>query len=161
MAAVLQIRSAAPGDEDDLVRLREGLLTSDPQAHWASGPDAPDWIPHYRAQLAAEFADPAAVRTFLATDGDAAVGTLTAIVDHRLAGPSNPTGRAGWVQGVYVAPQARGRGIAARLTAAAEEWFAERGAGAVVLASTPAAEPVYRGLGYLADSETHFRKDLR
>lgn len=156
----LAVRTAGPGDADALVALREQLFASDPQAHWADG--GGDWRPRYREQLDEEFRNPDAdVRTWAGTVDGAVVGTLTAIVDRRLAGPTNPTGRAGWIQGVYVAPAARGRGLAARLTAAAEEWLHERGARTVVLASTPAAEDLYRRREYVEDRETHFRKDLR
>lgn len=159
-AAPLVVRAAVAGDADALVALREQLFASDPAAHWAEG--GSDWRPRYREQLDEEFRNPdAGRRSWTGTVDGAVVGTLTAIVDRRLAGPANPTGLTGWIQGVYVAPAARGRGLAARLTAAAEEWLRERGARAVVLASTPAAEGLYRGRDYVEDGETHFRKDLR
>lgn len=157
---VLAVRDLAPGDADAVVGLREQLFASDPDAHWANG--AEDWRPYYRAQLDEELRGVRAdARTLVATVDGAVVGTLTAIVDRHLAGPAAPTGRSGWIQGVFVAHTARGRGLAARLTAAAEEWLRGRGARTVVLASTPAAEGLYRGAGYAEDGETHFRKDLR
>ncbi|MBS4099846.1 GNAT family N-acetyltransferase [Tsukamurella paurometabola] len=159
-AGLLAVRALAPGDADAVVGLREQLFASDPDAHWAAG--AEDWRPHYRAQLDDELRGVHAdTRTLVATVDDAVVGTLTAIVDRHLAGPAAPTGRSGWIQGVFVAPAARGRGLAGRLTAAAEEWLRGRGARTVALASTPAAESLYRGRGYIEDGETHFRKELR
>lgn len=159
-ATLLAVRALAAGDVDAVVRLREQLFASDPGAPWATG--VVDWRPHYRAQLDEELrgANPDA-RTLVAVVDGAVVGTLTAIVDRHLAGPAAPSGRTGWIQGVFVAPSARGRGLAARLTAAAEEWLRGRDARTVVLASTPAAEALYRGRGYQQDGETHFRKELR
>lgn len=155
----LTVRAAGPDDVNDLIRLREQLFESGSDAHWAAGTD--DWRREYRSRLDGEFsgADGSAHTLIAVVDGHAA-GTLTAIVDSHLAGPSNPTGQSGWIQGVFVVPRARGLGLASSLTAAAETWLRAKGVRVVVLASTQAAESVYRGQGYVEDGETHFRKEL-
>lgn len=68
--------------------------------------------------------------------------------------PSHPSDdRRGYVLNVFVEPVHRGKGIARRLMQAADEEFARRQLGYVVLHATSAGRPLYDRLGWLGTSE--------
>lgn len=63
-------------------------------------------------------------RTFVVTATDEFVGYVS--VEHETSPPIFTRGDRGYVHGIYVTPEYRGRGIATRLLTAAEGWAAER-----------------------------------
>jgi len=67
-------------------------------------------------------------------------------------------GPVGWVEEVFVRPQARGRGVGRDLMAAFEHWAASHGCALTALATRRAA-PFYLALGY-EESAVYFRKLL-
>ena len=60
-------------------------------------------------------------------------------------------GDSGWVGGVAVVPEARGRGVGSDLTRSALRWLS--GKRTVQLLSTPKAVPLYRRLGFVDEGE--------
>ncbi len=106
----MRIRTAQIDDASSWLKMRQAL--------W---PDAAD----NEAEMAACLADPRG-ETFVADDSGALVGFSEATLrDHAAGCTSAPVG---YVEGWYVAPAARGRGVGRALVAAAEAWAASRGA---------------------------------
>jgi GNAT superfamily N-acetyltransferase len=60
-------------------------------------------------------------------------------------------GNAGWLGNIVVHPEARNRGLGARLTAALVESLTAGGCRSLALTATPLGEPVYRKLGFRPD----------
>jgi predicted N-acetyltransferase YhbS len=77
----------------------------------------------------------------VAVDGGAIVGTAAAV----------SFGATGWLGGVTVAPEARGRGLGGRLTEAALDALGEHET--VSLLATPAGRPIYERLGFVPEAE--------
>lgn len=62
---------------------------------------------------------------------------------------NNPSGRIGYIYGVYTDPAYRGRGLATRLMEMALEAVKAWGAGEVYLNAQPVAERLYARLGFV------------
>jgi ribosomal protein S18 acetylase RimI-like enzyme len=82
-----------------------------------------------------------------------AVGT----VERRLAGPANPTGRAGYLFNVSTDPAYRRRGHARACVAALVDWFRTAGVGRVDLQTTDEAQALYASLGFRRRDEPVMR----
>ncbi len=102
------VRGATPEDEPDVV-----AFTRDT---WPGR--GGDYLSRVFADWVA--ADGETRRTFVAEDDGTAVGVVRCAL---------LTDREAWMQGMRVAPAARGRGISRRLHDAAAEWAGDRGAG--------------------------------
>lgn len=87
--------------------------------------------------------------TFVAVDGEDLVGYVS--IEHRASPPVFARGDAGFVHGLYVVPDYRGRGLASMLFERAREWADERGCVYLSLGVHPDNEParsVYREWGF-------------
>jgi ribosomal protein S18 acetylase RimI-like enzyme len=129
-------------DEADL--LRDVRLRALADAPWAFGSSHARELA-YTAERWQWFADQTDAATYVATEGDAAVGMAGGFV------PEGGDGVQLW--GMWVAPEARGRGLGRGLVEAVLAWARERGAPALVLevTDTEAARPaaaLYRSLGF-------------
>lgn len=87
------------------------------------------WSGHDREELAAEFAETVKredAAFFLCFDGETAVGFAQCGLrrDYVEGTSSSPVG---YLEGIYVAENSRGQGIAKRLLTACESWARERG----------------------------------
>ncbi len=121
----IAVRAVVPGDASAWLRMRRAL--------WPKGREA-----EHRWEIAQFFAglarEPLAV--FLAADAaGSAVGFAELSLRGRAAGCR--TGRVGYLEGWYVAPHARRRGVGRALVAAADRWA--RSQGCLELASDTAA----------------------
>ncbi|WP_434582261.1 GNAT family N-acetyltransferase [Carbonactinospora thermoautotrophica] len=74
-----------------------------------------------------------------------AIGTIT----RSLPAPGNPSGLSGYIQSVVTEPAYRRRGYARATTQELLAWFNQRGCCRVELHASPAAEPLYRSLGFI------------
>jgi len=127
------------------VRLR--ALRSDPLAfgstfEWAAARSESDWIAS--AQGSASSDDRA---TFFAVDDERIVGLAVANRDE-------PGADVFGVYQVWVAPEARGRGVGARLLATLEAWVLDRGGAILELLvsdAAPAARRLYERAGFHLD----------
>lgn len=107
-------------------------------------------------QLAAIIDAPDSV-LFIATDGDAIVGSLT------LAISRIPTGAKAWIEDVVVDEAGRGRGVGEQLNRAAIDEARGRGAKNVSLtsrATREAANRLYQRLGFVPYDTNVYRYDL-
>lgn len=87
----------------------------------------------------------------LARDGDRPAGCAFVAFD----------GRAAMIHALAIAPFARRKGLARRVTRAAAAWAAERGARELALAARADNAPalaLYRGLGFTPRGEYHYRR---
>ncbi len=118
-----RIRRAAPGDRARLVSLWLDLVAH----HRRLDPDYPA-VPGIRDALQREIErglTQPACGMWLAEAADEPVGFLFAEVE-ATGSPASGGGLA-WIHELFVAPEARRRGIASRLVEAALAFFAERG----------------------------------
>lgn len=85
-----------------------------------------------------------------------AVGTVEA----RLGGPGNPSGLTGYVFNVATDPAHRRLGYSRSCTTALLNWYRSQGIVTVDLRATPAAEPLYRSLGFVRTPDPAMRLHL-
>jgi GNAT superfamily N-acetyltransferase len=67
------------------------------------------------------------------------------------AGAALRMGATGWIGGVCVVPEARGRGLGGAVTEAAVSWLRDGGVTTVLLYATELGRPVYERLGFVVD----------
>ncbi|AJF64835.1 hypothetical protein SVTN_10740 [Streptomyces vietnamensis] len=135
------LRAVAPADWPLWREARIASLTASPEAFKAR---LADWERGGEEQWRARFDDPAAYGV-LAVLGARPVGLAAGL----LAPDAVPE-----LRSVWVAPDARGHGLAARLIASVESWAHGTGAGVLrlsVLASNVPAITLYERLGYAPD----------
>lgn len=88
-------------------------------------------------------------------------GCAIGVIDQRAPSIDVLSGRTGWIQGVVVRPEQRGRGIAGALISDLESWFMCQNAAKIHLQSTAVAESLYAAGGYLRASEPALYKVLQ
>lgn len=149
------VRPAALADIDALVALRANLLDGASETSYVSR--TPDesrrWKIAYQEWLAQMLPGDAQVRIVVAEQAGEVVACATGLIDRRPPAPDGLTGWCGWVQSVVVVPACRRQGIAERLMRELLQWFAGHGATKVLLETTPAAEALYRKLGFARSPE--------
>ena len=106
--AVVQIRPVTHADFDAWLRLRT--------AHWPNG--AADHGPEIAAFFAGMASEPQAV--FLAECNGRAIAVMELSIRKDL--PMLPNVDVGYVEGFYIEPEFRGRGITRRLLRFAQDW---------------------------------------
>jgi len=136
---------------DDWKRMRAAL--------W---PECPDQ--DHARDMAEILGDPEFNAAFLAHAPDGLpVGFLE--VSIRLTAEGCRPGRIGYIEGWYVEPEWRGKGMGAALVAEAEAWALARGCrdmASDVYADNPASRAAHQRLGYQEVSLlAHFRKVLK
>lgn len=148
--AQVEVRAARPEDAAVWEQMRQALWPSRPGEH--AGEIA--------AFFAGEHYDPAA--TLLAFEGEKAVGFAELTLRSHAEGCRSP--RIAYLEGWYVAPEARGKGVGAALLRTAEEWG--RAQGCTEMASdtnldNSASAQAHRALGFTeVDRIVCFRKSL-
>lgn len=149
------IRPAEPADAEELARMRAAL--------WPEGS-----LDEHRNDVDAWFADgPAGMLPAAILVSHAANDSLTGFLEINLrshADGCDPSQPVGYVEGWFVLPELRGRGIGAALMRAAEAWAREHGcremASDALLTNEP-SELAHRALGFqVVDRCVHLRKSL-
>lgn len=150
-------RPATAADAEELVRLRAVLLTSMRPDSWDD-----DWREPARQSLRDRLGSPTLAAFVVDRPGGpglaaCAVGTI----EHRLGGPGDPGGRAGYVFSVATDPDQRRRGYSRACVTALLDWFAGHGIRKVDLRASAEAEPLYRSLGFVRTHDPAMRLRLR
>ena len=150
----MTIRAAIPADEAQLLELRQKL--------WPDMPDA-DNVHDVRALLSGNPRSTMPLVMFVAEEQ----GTLLGFIEVGLrshADGCDPSHPCGFIEGWYVRPEAKGRGLGRALLAHAEQWAREQGC--VELASDTWADnkpsiEAHKALGFqVIDTCVNFRKPL-
>lgn len=148
------IRQATVADIPDLVRLRRLMF------EWM-GCDDPAQLDATDEANAAYFAETIPTDEFCGwlavTPAGEAVGSGGAVVDRHPPGPSNLSGRIGYIMDISVVPSQRRQGIARRLMKTAIDWLAEQGIHYITLHTTEMGQPLYEELGFVAGNELKLR----
>lgn len=140
------VRRAAPGDAEEVLRLRQVMIDSVPQASPSTDWHA-DSLPVLRARLA-ETDGTFAAFVVDHPDRHGLAALVAGTIDYRIGGAHNPHGIDGYVFSVATDPDARRRGHARACVEALLEWFRERGVRRVRLTASAQAEPLYASLGF-------------
>ena len=139
------VRRAVPADAAELTRLRVVMFED-------MGRDPAVLDAAWRRRATAHFADRLAAGDEFAAyvvDGDQRLAAGAAgWLDHHLVGVSNPVPRIGYIANVCTDHAYRRRGYARAVTGALLDWIRAAGVARVNLHTTPAAEPLYRALGF-------------
>ncbi|MFF3753794.1 GNAT family N-acetyltransferase [Streptomyces sp. NPDC002018] len=149
-------RRAVPEDAQELVRLRQVMFDS------YRGPD-PDtgWQPAVAEVLRARLAEPDATLVAFVVDRPGRPGELAACaagtVEHRLGGPTNPTGVSGHVFNVATDPDLRRRGHSRACLEALLDWYRARGVRKIHLHASREGEPLYASLGFVRTPDPSMR----
>jgi len=154
---VTQVRHATPEDAPELVRLRGIMLASISGDEPQPGP----WQDHAELFLRTRLAQPDGFLTAFVVDRPGGPGKLAACavgtIEHRLAGPDNPSGTTGYVFNVATDPDQRRRGYSRACMAALMAWFAGRGVTKIDLRASPEGEPLYTSLGFARTTDPAMR----
>jgi GNAT superfamily N-acetyltransferase len=180
-------RQATPADADELVRLRAVMLRtlSPPDGSPPAGsppagsppagsppagslvPASPGWDDDWREPARRELEKrlTEAAPTMVAfvvdrPDGTGLAACVVGAIDHRLGGPGNPSGRAGYVFSVATDPDMRRRGYSRACMTALLEWYQQQGISKIALRASPNGEPLYRSLGFARTKDPAMRLDL-
>jgi GNAT superfamily N-acetyltransferase len=145
----IDVRRAVVGDAQELVRLRHVMLV----AVEGLDPTRNEWHAVASAQLCARLADNDDSFVAFVVDSPGLPGKLAAcavgLVEHRLVGPSNPTGEIGYIVNVVTDPTFRRRGYSRACMATLLGWYTGRGIARIDLRASAAGEPLYRALGFV------------
>ena len=143
------LRPVAPADLEAICRHRLKMFA-------ASGREEASLLPMidgFRNWLTPNLANGVYFGFFAEEHGEVVGGVGLMVLDW----PPNPNhpddDRRGYVLNLYVEPEARGRGVAKRLMAAAEDEFRSRRIDYVILHATKMGRPLYEADGWIATSE--------
>ncbi len=150
MSDEITIRQATAADVYDLVQLRRMMFE-------AMGFDDPAQLDAADAASSAYFAEAIPAGEFYGwlavMPADTAVGSGGVVFDQHPPGPTNLSGRVGYIMNVVTVPRYRRRGVARRIMQAMIKWLAEQGVQNMSLHATEPGRPMYRELGFVDSNE--------
>jgi GNAT superfamily N-acetyltransferase len=146
----ITVRPATVADVPDLVRLRRVMFE-------AMGFDDPAQLGAADAAAGAYFAEAIPAGQFhgwlAVTSTGMAVGSGGVVIDQHPPGPTNLSGRVGYIMNLVTVPRYRRRGIARRIMHVMLEWLTEQGIRCMALHATEMGRPLYRELGFVDSNE--------
>ena len=150
----ITIRQTAVADIPNLVRLRRMMFE-------AMGFDDPAQLDAADAAAAAYFAETIPTGEFYGwlavTSANEAVGSGGAVIVQHPPGPSNLSGRAGYIMNVVTVPRYRRQGVGRRIMQAMLKWLTGQGIHRVELHTTEMGRPLYEELGFVDGHEMQWR----
>jgi GNAT superfamily N-acetyltransferase len=151
----ITIRHATVADIPDLVWLRRMMFK-------AMGFDDPAQLDATDAASTAYFAKAIPAEEFYGwlavTPAGVAVSSGGVVFDQHPPGPSNLSGRIGYIMNVVTVPRYRHQGIARRIIQAMLEWLAEQNIRRVTLHATEMGKPMYEELGFVDSNEMKLKR---
>lgn len=142
-AAGAEVRMATVDDVAEVLRLAGLMYSSVGMAV------TEEWRQRAAQELSARLGrDVAVFVAYLPSVPGRLLASAAGSIGHRLPGPANPSGRAGYVQWVWTEPEVRGGGLGRAVMADLLEWFTANGVSAVELHASPQGAPLYRSLGF-------------
>ncbi|MBG0826189.1 GNAT family N-acetyltransferase [Planomonospora sp. ID67723] len=145
----MSVRGATPDDIPELIRLRQ--ILADRMAQDGNLPVESRWQEAYAESLRERIdSSDTAVYVVDATDGRLAACGIGLIFD-RFPGPSLPSGKYGYIQGMTTDPGHRRRGHSRAIMGALMDWYRAEGIRKVDLHATSDGEPLYREFGFVED----------
>jgi GNAT superfamily N-acetyltransferase len=115
----------------------------------------PNWRSMFLAVVAKRMAQ-GLQRYYVAEAGGVIVGTAGAQVGEAFFGAVR-----GYIEGVYVVPAFRRRGVASRLMRECIDWLRPMGCDSVRLQSTVEGRPLYESLGFVPTEELELKLNPR
>jgi GNAT superfamily N-acetyltransferase len=150
IADEITIRAATRADVPDLVRLRRTMFES-------MGYDDVAQLDATDAAARAYFEQAIPTGAFYGwlavTAAGEAVGAGGVVIDRHPPGPSNLSGRSGYMMNVVTVPHWRRRGIARRVMRAMLLWLEGQGIQRATLHATEMGRPLYEELGFIESNE--------
>lgn len=134
----MSVRRGGVADVELLRAIRLEALADTPEAYGLTYAETAEWTDDQWLEVAGRWT------FFLAEDGSGVVGMAT-------GGDHDAHPGTSWLYGMYVAPRARGTGVAEELVDAVSAWARSRGADALYLHVTdlvPRAQAFYRRAGF-------------
>jgi GNAT superfamily N-acetyltransferase len=154
-------RLAGPGDIDEIIRLREVMLSDfldmkDQASSWKTT------MAELLERRLGEDEPTMGIIVVDAPDGSdrlaaCAVGTIS----ERLPGPHNPSGRYGWIFNVVTDPGWRRRGYSRACMDALLAWYREREVHVLELLASESGQGLYEQLGFTVSAEPAMRGSHR
>lgn len=146
---MIDVRVATAADAEELVRLRAVLFDEATPGAW-------------QAQALVDFQSGVASGALTAFVVDAAEpGRLAAsavgVVEQRVASPTNPSGRSGYIFGVATDPAYRRRGYSRACMERLLAWYQRKNITRVDLMASPEGEPLYASLGFVRRTDPAMR----
>jgi ribosomal protein S18 acetylase RimI-like enzyme len=139
----MPVRRATPADAPELTRLRGVMFEAMGVDH-----SDPAWAVACEAVLRSALASGAMAAFVVDAGGGSLAACGVGMVEQRLPGPRNPSGRHGHIQSMATDPAARRQGHAREVFGALLAWFAENGVTSVDLHATSLGEGLYRDHGF-------------
>ncbi len=119
---------------------------------------APDWRERF-ADYCAKRMQAGELRYFVVEDTGAIVACAGALI--RDGYPMEIHGiRNGYIFGVSVQPEMRGRGLATALTGACVHWLTQTGVARISLHASPFGRPIYERMGFIPTNEMQLPKTV-
>ena len=150
----ISIRQATVQDIPDLVRLRRMMFES-------MGYNDPAQMDPADAAASAYLAQAMPAKQFYGwlavTPTGEAVGSGGVVFDQHPPGPTNISGRTGYIMNLVTDPRYRRRGIARRMMRTMIEWLAGQNIQRVTLHATDVGQPLYEELGFVDSNEMSLR----
>jgi GNAT superfamily N-acetyltransferase len=153
-------RRATPEDADELVRLRAVMLRGFHRGEWSD-----DWREQARRTLV-ERLDTDTMAAFVIDrpreepPGGGLASCVIGTIETRLGGPSDASGRTGYVFNVATDPDMRRRGFSRQCMTALLDWFREQGVRKTDLRASAEGEPLYSSLGFVRTADPAMRLHL-
>ncbi len=150
MVDEITIRQATVADIPDLVRLRRLMFE-------AMGFDDPAQLDTADAASKTYFAEAIPAEEFYGwlavTPAGEAVGSGGLVFDQHPPGPTNLSGRIGYIMNMVTVPRYRRQGIARHIMQAMIKWLTEQGIQNMALHATVAGRPLYKEMGFVDSNE--------
>jgi ribosomal protein S18 acetylase RimI-like enzyme len=149
---MIDVREATAADAEELVRLRGVLFDETDPGPWRT-----QALTDFRAGVGS---GNLAAFVVAADEPGRLAASAVGVVEQRVASPTNPSGRAGYIFGVATDPAYRRRGYSRACMQRLLAWYQEQNVTRVDLMASPEGEPLYASLGFVRRTDPAMRLTL-